>query len=232
MKKIFFIFSFFLSIVAFCQSSSKSDTLVSTNDLLLIKSERFFNFLKQEEFVPFIDPDIFYFEGELRDSFAVPKSFLLLFFRKENRFTVFTGGELIYRGEGSWDNPNGKHIYETPWEKAEGTIVNGMPEGMVLFFNKKTGGELEKNYSQGKLDGVIRSVNQFGVIDYYSEFKEGERNGLTFASHENGMIEFYHYYENGKLQDGNHFQFDDTGEITQVTKVVEGEIVEIKYFFD
>ena len=60
--------------------------------------------------------------------------------------------------------------------------------------------ELEANYKNGELHGLVRNWYENGQLKFEANYENGELHGLVRNWYENGQLEFEANYKNGELK--------------------------------
>jgi antitoxin component YwqK of YwqJK toxin-antitoxin module len=86
--------------------------------------------------------------------------------------------------------------------------------------------ESEKNYKDGKKDGLQRGWYENGQLEYEENYKDGKWNGLQRAWYENGQLKYEINYKDGN-KDGlwRWFSYRD-GQLEYEENYKDGEIID------
>lgn len=104
-------------------------------------------------------------------------------------------------------------------------IKNGLKQGEeVRFYPKKLNKEPQKKLSiswyQGKIQGVVKTWYENGMMESQKEMSDNKRNGVSTAWFREGQLMMIEEYEQGKLQKGDYFK---KGERKPISQIVNGE---------
>lgn len=80
--------------------------------------------------------------------------------------------------------------------------------------------KLSVSWYEGKIQGLVKTWYDNGVMENQREMTEGERNGVSTAWYRDGSLMMIEEYETGKLQKGDYFK---KGSRQPVTQVINGE---------
>lgn len=104
-------------------------------------------------------------------------------------------------------------------------VKNGLKQGEeIRFYPKKLRKEPQRKISitwyQGKIQGVVKTWYESGVMESQREMSENKRNGVSTAWFKDGQLMMIEEYEQGKLSKGDYFR---KGERKPVSQIVKGE---------
>lgn len=104
-------------------------------------------------------------------------------------------------------------------------VKNGVKHGEELFFYPSFGdtpskAKLSLSWYEGKIQGLVKTWHDNGVMENQREMTDGERNGVSTAWYRDGSLMMIEEYENGKLQKGDYYK---KGSRQTSSQVVHGE---------
>ncbi len=87
------------------------------------------------------------------------------------------------------------------------------PHGKIELYDKKTKFQIhERNYKEGKLDGIERFWYNNGILYHECNYKEGKLEGTQKCWYDNGFLMYIHNYKKEKYE-GIQQEFYVNGEI-------------------
>ena len=217
-----YLFAILLIVPNLCESQImwEIDTLMKSETVLFMESDNFFNYLLHRK-----EPSKNLSLSEKEIDFSLPfedlvhnNSFIIIQFLMPQEFWVFQEQKMIYQGEGSLKTPEGRQIYFTDFERVEGKIHSGKINGNRITYSIKNDTILHQEYENGKLNGIVKRVDENGFIRYFCRYKKGKKNGLEFELFEDGMLRFSRYYEDGVKVDCHKCIFDGDGNVIKNCK--------------
>ena len=83
--------------------------------------------------------------------------------------------------------------------------------------------ELERNYKDGKLDGLFKEWYENGQLKEEGNYKDGERDGLQRHWYENGQLKYEGNFKDGK-GDGLEKLWYENGQLRYEGNIKDGEL--------
>ena len=76
--------------------------------------------------------------------------------------------------------------------------------------------KLSVSWYEGKIQGLVKTWYDNGVMENQREMTEGERNGVSTAWYRDGSLMMIEEYETGKLQKGDYYKKGSRQPVSQV----------------
>ena len=148
--------------------------------------------------------------------------------------SVYNANDIIQMDNGLWtvkfsDEPITGNVYgyfgeegnlKTVWM---GKVLNGKKEGTWKFYYHSTGRKkYEKNYKDGKPDGLWTWWHSNGKKSRVESFKDGIEHGLITIWYENGQKKYEGTYKDGK-EDGKWTGWYESGQKRGEATFKDGE---------
>ncbi len=87
------------------------------------------------------------------------------------------------------------------------------PHGKIETYHKITKNKiLEKNYNEGKEDGIQKEWYENGQLKYERNFKEGKKDGIQKEWYENEQLFYEGNYKKGEFE-GKQKMWDEDGQL-------------------
>ncbi len=98
------------------------------------------------------------------------------------------------------------------------------PHGKIELYNRKTKLIIyEKNYKEGKKEGIQKSWHENGQIWNEGNYKEGKKEGIQKNWYDNGQLCYEENYKEGEL-DGIQKEWYKNGQLEYERNYKEGEL--------
>jgi antitoxin component YwqK of YwqJK toxin-antitoxin module len=116
-----------------------------------------------------------------------------------------------------------KNLYYSNGKKQEeSTMVDGLREGVVKWYNQDEIIVAEYNYSKGEFHGEQKSFYLSGDIRTKETYINGKQTGEFLEYFEDGAVKQKGIFDKNGQKDGDWVEFDQTGKKVKTQKYKAG----------